>query len=258
MSDWPFEDAENTASLSMRPIFADGHPILFVTHDEEDGTWQFLTGGEPRQEDAMLVSLGSVFELDPSVGELADLPLGASASRESADAPWVWHMPGITRVDPVVEGGADPWTLERYQDFLSETMERLQAKQATLQEVYQLGEFERFDYDLDSGTITFTQPGSLRARVVAVGSISDISQTWLWGWNNGGLPDEITDPLQSVFEFGEEHGLRELTVPKWLGDQPDAWAMTAAAAELLDAAGAYRAPHANGALFLLLFDLELE
>jgi hypothetical protein len=72
----------------MRQILRDGHPILLVSHDAEDGSWQFLTGGTFSTEDAMLVALRTVVKHDPSVCELADLPLGWVAQRESADSPW--------------------------------------------------------------------------------------------------------------------------------------------------------------------------
>jgi hypothetical protein len=59
-----------------------------VCHDGDDGGWQFLTGQDVRMEDALLVALEEVVKLDPSVGQLADLPVGWKASRERVGAPW--------------------------------------------------------------------------------------------------------------------------------------------------------------------------
>ena len=74
---WPFTDVENTACFTQRQIVEHGHPILLVAHDEDDGCWQFLDGSENLKiADGTLVTLGSVVELDPSLGEVADLPLG--------------------------------------------------------------------------------------------------------------------------------------------------------------------------------------
>jgi hypothetical protein len=42
--DWPFEDPANTAAITTRLVLDDGAPILLVTHDLEDGGWQFLSG----------------------------------------------------------------------------------------------------------------------------------------------------------------------------------------------------------------------
>ena len=88
MSDWPFEDPENVATITVRQIVCDGAPILLVCHDEDDGGWQFLTGGRFEMKDAMLVGLGEIVDRDSSVNELADLPLGWRATRENPDSPW--------------------------------------------------------------------------------------------------------------------------------------------------------------------------
>jgi hypothetical protein len=85
---WPFEDARNTASITTAQILAGTHPILLVTHDSDDGTWQFLCGTTDQSEDGRVVGLGSVVDRDPSVAELADLPLGWRAWRESPTKPW--------------------------------------------------------------------------------------------------------------------------------------------------------------------------
>lgn len=88
MDDWPFGDSKKVAAITVRQIIKDGQPILYVIHDSEDGGWQFLTGGEVTTEDALVVSLGEIYEFDPSIGELADLPLGWTAERGVVGEPW--------------------------------------------------------------------------------------------------------------------------------------------------------------------------
>ncbi|WP_201766793.1 hypothetical protein [Rhodopirellula sp. SWK7] len=63
-------------------------PILLVCHDADDGTWQFLDGGTLSMADAMLVALSEVVARDPSVCDLADLPLGWQAVRRDVESPW--------------------------------------------------------------------------------------------------------------------------------------------------------------------------
>ena len=87
--DWPFDDPKNTATFTVRQIVREGHPILRVTHDSDDGAWQFLEWGTPRDEDAMIVGLGQMTRIDPSILELADLPLGWCAIRRTAAEPWL-------------------------------------------------------------------------------------------------------------------------------------------------------------------------
>ena len=88
MSEWPFADPRNVAIFTVRQIMRDHQPILLVRHDEKDGAWQFLPAGDLNMSDALLVSLESVVKLDPSVAELADLPMGWRAARAHPGAPW--------------------------------------------------------------------------------------------------------------------------------------------------------------------------
>jgi hypothetical protein len=84
---WPFDDPATLAVFSVREIVFGGKPILFVSHDD-DGGWQFLTGETARKEDAVIVGLKEIVELDSSVATLADLPTGWIATRRSPNAAW--------------------------------------------------------------------------------------------------------------------------------------------------------------------------
>jgi hypothetical protein len=88
MEGWPFDDPENVATMTVRQITHGGQPILLVSHDADDGMWQFLTGGPVQMADAMLVSLREVYRIDPSIAELADLPLGWTAERSAPGQSW--------------------------------------------------------------------------------------------------------------------------------------------------------------------------
>jgi hypothetical protein len=87
MESWPFADKPNTASITTRQVL-EGAPILLVTHDADDGSWQFLCGTTDDPADARIVGLGQMYKRDLSLGELAELPEGWRASRISADHPW--------------------------------------------------------------------------------------------------------------------------------------------------------------------------
>ena len=76
---WPFEDSRNTASITTRQVL-DGAPVLLVTHDDDDGSWQFLCGTTDDPADARVVGLGEMYKRDPesrsgrrSAGRLAGL-----------------------------------------------------------------------------------------------------------------------------------------------------------------------------------------
>ncbi len=89
MNDWNFPDLPNVAVLTTRSIL-EGAWVAFVSHDEEDGGWQFLdnAGMPPVPEEAKIVSLRSMVERDPSLRELGDLLEGWQAARDAPEAAW--------------------------------------------------------------------------------------------------------------------------------------------------------------------------
>jgi hypothetical protein len=89
MSKWPFSDPENVMTITMRQIVREGHPVLLVVRDQEDGSWQFLTGSKFTVADGMMVLLKNIVALDSSLIELADLPVGWQASRIDKGQPWI-------------------------------------------------------------------------------------------------------------------------------------------------------------------------
>jgi hypothetical protein len=115
-SDWTFADPKNVAVLISGSVLRGDSAILHVRHDDDDGGWQFHGGGELSEDDAKLVSLHQVILLDPSLRELADLPLGWTANRDSNAAPWK-RSPGAVadmddrRVSEIAnrDSNAAPW-----------------------------------------------------------------------------------------------------------------------------------------------------
>jgi hypothetical protein len=90
MSDaWAFEDAPNVACFTVKSIMNGTVPILQVFHDEDDGAWQMLPGSGANASEAMIVGLGQLVQLDQTLVELANLPLGWVAWRERKNSPWL-------------------------------------------------------------------------------------------------------------------------------------------------------------------------
>jgi len=86
---WPFDEPTNLAVFSVATVLEGKVPIGLVTHDDDDGTWQFLpSAGVDEQSEAVVVALEEIYRQDPSVGDLADLPYGWRAWRECAESPW--------------------------------------------------------------------------------------------------------------------------------------------------------------------------
>lgn len=85
---WPFQGPRNEAVITVDSIVTGDKPILLVVHDATDGRWQFLTGEHVEAHQAKVVALLSITEIDPTLLELADLPEGWCAVRQSVAAAW--------------------------------------------------------------------------------------------------------------------------------------------------------------------------
>ena len=89
MTTWPFSDPKNLACITVKEIVLEGQSILRVTHDLDDGGWQFLTDEIINVENAMVLGLEEIYEIDESIAEISNLPLGWKAIRKSIGQPWV-------------------------------------------------------------------------------------------------------------------------------------------------------------------------
>jgi hypothetical protein len=87
-SDRSFAEPHNVAVITTSGIIKRKYPILYVSHDADDGSWQFHSGAEINIEEAKVISLSEIIELDKSLLALADLPLGWIAIRISPDSFW--------------------------------------------------------------------------------------------------------------------------------------------------------------------------
>jgi hypothetical protein len=87
---WPFDDPRNVAVFTSRFVVEEEHPIFYVTHDLEDGAWQFHAHNhmETTDEDIRLVALEEVYQRDETIGDLRDLPCGWHAWRQTPTSPW--------------------------------------------------------------------------------------------------------------------------------------------------------------------------
>jgi hypothetical protein len=88
---WLFSDPPNMAVITLRKIVEGIKPILFISHDEDDGGWQFLPNSDGALDttEAIVVSLKSIVDMDSSITVLVDLPLGWCARRSSPTDSWI-------------------------------------------------------------------------------------------------------------------------------------------------------------------------
>jgi hypothetical protein len=85
---WKFSDDPHTRVFLSETVHNGTEPVTYVSHDAEDGAWQFLgdsmsDGGGP-----VISCFHHPIDRDPSLAELADLPVGWYAERPAAGEPW--------------------------------------------------------------------------------------------------------------------------------------------------------------------------
>src|SRR5690348_6100470 len=70
-------------------VFRHERGVLYVSR--EDGDWQFLCGqgDHPRATEPVVVGVGHLVTVDPSLDELADLPSDWEAKRKSVNDRWI-------------------------------------------------------------------------------------------------------------------------------------------------------------------------
>jgi hypothetical protein len=84
---WPFHLPVNAAIFTVKQVLAEDRPLVYVAHTAMG--WEALPDGGPFDplEDGSLVCLACLYRRNPSLHEVADLPLGWSASRV-VGGPW--------------------------------------------------------------------------------------------------------------------------------------------------------------------------
>lgn len=86
---YKFNEPKSTACIVCCHVLEKSSPILYVTHDEDDGMWQFLCGeSNHNEETARIVSLEQVVEMDSSINDLYEMPCGVGAERDEMNSKW--------------------------------------------------------------------------------------------------------------------------------------------------------------------------
>ena len=109
---------------------------------------------------------------------------------------------------------------------------------------YGLDNCNRMDYEQETGKMIFSAlatPKIISTFMIA-GSVSARTNTWLWSWDNPYLLENVVKEMWKVRESGEKHHIYKLVEPKWEATEDEGWDMTAIAAYILKAKGAYKFP----------------
>ncbi len=106
----------------------------------------------------------------------------------------------------------------------------------------------------DTGLITFTSPDGVTATAPAqiVGTYDTSVGTWLWAWDNPSIQPALAAYARVAQEYGQRHGVPELTTAEVSVPEAKCWEFAAAACELAGGQGVYRGP-ADGSRVLIAF-----
>jgi Domain of unknown function (DUF4262) len=86
---WKFPDSPHTSAYLSQSVYDGREPVVYVSHDAEDGAWQFLGESMDKGGGPVLTCLHHPIDEDPSLKELADLQLGWCAERSEPGAAWI-------------------------------------------------------------------------------------------------------------------------------------------------------------------------
>ena len=159
----------------------------------------------------------------------------------------------LTRAKLFLQG--KPQVSAEFRDLVGEACEWTSNRQDALKRVFEIGTYERFDWYQEKGIIVFSTAGSPRvvADIQFAGSISRLTRSWLWAWNNDSFLEPVARASEHVRHEGESAGYLRLTQAQWHADETDGWEMTSIQALWTGAEGVYRTPSGpSGSTFMTL------
>jgi len=91
MTNKKFKGKDNTAVFTTKFVLTDKKDITTVTHEKEDGAWQFFSNDhfDNFEDVAKIVGLVEIVKLDCTILELADMPEGFAAHRKFKGDKWI-------------------------------------------------------------------------------------------------------------------------------------------------------------------------
>ena len=84
--DW--DDPLDPIAITTDEIISGELAIVLVTHDAGHGGWQFMDGQDVSGRKPVVIPKSELLQIDPTIKEITDLPVGWRAVRDSKDEPW--------------------------------------------------------------------------------------------------------------------------------------------------------------------------
>jgi hypothetical protein len=78
---------DNKTVFTTKFVIEDRSEIIYVAHDK-DGDWQFFSKEEASEQEARIVFMNEILDLDTSLKEILWIPEGTEAWREGVGKKW--------------------------------------------------------------------------------------------------------------------------------------------------------------------------
>ncbi|MDJ0917570.1 MAG: hypothetical protein QNJ05_07395 [Woeseiaceae bacterium] len=151
----------------------------------------------------------------------------------------------------------DASKLITWNELIESSYEYLGKSQQALEATYKLSDHDRWHIDQDEGTLTLSKGNHpvAEAEIAIVGSVITAHGVWRWSWANPSVEQKLAAPVDTVRQYGVEHGLDKLTDQGWPAEEFDGWEMAAIANFLLQGKGVYPAPAGDSIVFVVITDI---
>lgn len=87
MAHFPFSKRPDLLVLTCTHVLSGGD-VTLVCHHFDDNSWEFLCGCEHTEEEAVVLTVGELCEMDSTLHLLSDLPVGGCAQRKNRAHAW--------------------------------------------------------------------------------------------------------------------------------------------------------------------------
>ncbi len=108
-------------------------------------------------------------------------------------------------------------------------------------------------YDLETGLLTFGDDLAFKTQIL--GTESEISQTWRWGWANSisQIPKGLLDDVRELHKMGRNQHIPELVKPDLeISGSLNGHYLSMIAIGVCQAGAYYRCPYEGGALYVMI------
>lgn len=143
--------------------------------------------------------------------------------------------------------------------YIQQAIEGLRTQTAAHSATWHLGEEENWAADQDNGLIEFSfADGTVaEAEMQIIGTYNTLDGTFLWGWDHPSVEEPLRAHAKLAREFGKKHGITTYTERTIECTEDEAWELTAVAARLGNANGAYRGPAGTALVYMTFGEVKL-